>query len=274
LVLGAIGPVLLFEENRRRRWQFTALAMAPTLAVSLFYGTRYVAFSAVILALTAIGMRHRRSGAMRLALVAVLLIPIGAIVKEARAGNVNSLDEARAVLTVKEPNPLLEFPEEIGQGFTPVAGIIQSTTNSRSGGYRYGRTFVGAALTVVPSGPRLAGIEVDRPTFDLSAELLGDGYYQEGLTVGYSLIAELFLNFGAWGVVFGMALIGWALGAAYRASIVRDRPALLFALWAVMGFALYAARNDAFTTLRYMVWGALIFWLAARWDKRRTARGA
>lgn len=264
LVLGATGPIIQAEENRARRRGFVILMLLPTLLVSLAIGSRWVLFSAALLVLAARSMRGRRRGLLGVVLIGLSLVLLGTLVRDFRDGAISGVDEIPSALVDRYQNPLIEFPEEIGLTFLPVAGTLQLADEDHD--YLYGASFGASLLTIVPSGESLAGEDaLPRLSSEFAAVYDPERYFSEGGTLGYSLVAELYRNFGIGGVLAGMALFGYALGRIYRHAVASDSLAWLFALWAVATFAMFGVRNDTFTWLRFAVWGGLIFmWIGRR----------
>jgi hypothetical protein len=87
----------------------------------------------------------------------------------------------------------------------------------------------------------------------------------EGL--GYSLVAEAFLNFGMWGCLLFLA-VGW-LGA-YHDFRFRFRGDIFSALQSLNLVVLLSLhlRNDSITYVRVLIWAALVIWSARLLNNR------
>ena len=262
LVLGATAPVLISEESAAKRKAFLGAILLPTVIVSASLGSRYLLFSVALLALAARTMRGRGTKFLRLLLIAVLLVAVGATVKSLRTGDVKAPADVPAVLFQSYSNPFIEFPEEIGQTFLPVAGTIEQTPTRAD--YLMGRSFAAAAIAVIPGVGALTGYDFARPGEELAAEYDPERYYTQGGTFGYSLVAEFYLNGGMLAVLLGMTGFGYVFGRSYRAAMETRSAASFFMVWAVVAFAMFGVRNDAFTWIRYAIYSAVIFWLLGR----------
>jgi len=138
-------------------------------------------------------------------------------------------------------------------------------------GLQYGRSFADAFVYVIP-GPIVKMIvpywTVDPPSNWLISQS-ADTVAGEGL--GYSLVAEVFLNFGVWGCLLFL-VIGWLIAYQYFGyRFRRDIFAALQSLNLVVLLSLHL-RNDSITYVRVLIWGALVIWFARVIDGRSRAR--
>ncbi|GIW56813.1 MAG: hypothetical protein KatS3mg082_3217 [Nitrospiraceae bacterium] len=253
LVLGGLGAVLVFGRSLALRAVGVFLLALPGIVVTTLVGSRWVLFSAFLAALAAWSMRGRKLPALRLAVLFVALILAGTWIKEYRRYGV--APDLHTLFVKREAFPVVEFFQEIGQTFVVVARTVDRYGQEES--FRYGATIFQAGLSVVPSGARLAGALEERPMYELARELFPEEFGAEGFTIGFSVVAELFLNFGVPGVAVGMWLIGYGFGAWYRRALVRRRARVIFPLLAVFAIFVFGMRNDFMTWVRYAVWSGL-----------------
>lgn len=262
LVLGATAPVLLLDSRRRWRLAFGLGVLLPTVLISAYLGSRWIVFSVLLLALAIRSLRGARAKAPTVVLLGIALALFAVVVKEFRAGSIRGLADAPAVVFDRHTNPLIELPEELGQTFLPVAGTVALIDSGEA--LRYGGSFGAAVLSIVPSGERLAGTGAERLPRELASVYVPERFVREGFTIGYSMVAELYANFGMLGVLLGAPALGYLLGRLQRAAVLRQSAAVVFLLWAVVAFAMFGIRNDLYTWLRYAVWAGVIFWLIGR----------
>ncbi len=261
LLLGALAPVLLAEPSARRRLAFLGIIVLPALVVTAALGSRWVAFTAVAIALAATTVRGGRIRVAWLLVGALLLIAGGTIVKNVRSGLVNSPGDVPGVLFDRKVNPIIDLPQELGQTFLTVGGTIGAL--ARPPGHpagqelQFGTTLVMPLVAIIPSGEHLLGVTAPRPGREWAQIYFPRRYASEGYTMGFSTIAELILNFGLPGVGLGMGLLGFALGRGWRRAVDRRSAAGMYAVWAVCAFALFGVRNDLYTSLRWAIWAAL-----------------
>ncbi|HYG67070.1 MAG TPA: O-antigen polysaccharide polymerase Wzy, partial [Anaeromyxobacteraceae bacterium] len=85
--------------------------------------------------------------------------------------------------------------------------------------------------------------------------------YDNGGGVGFSGVAEPYLNFGRWGMVAAFVLLGWLLALGDRALARSHYGAALIA--ASFGFLLWTVRNDSMELARVGAMAALF--VAGAW---------
>jgi peptidoglycan/LPS O-acetylase OafA/YrhL len=266
LLLGGLAPVLLAEPSRRRRLLFAGVFVLPALAITAVLGSRWVAFTAVAVALATTTLRGDRIRVAWLVVGALGLTAGGTIVKNVRAGLINNPGDVPHVLFDGNVNPVLDLPQELGQTFLTVGGTIGAL--GRPPGHpagqelQYGQTLVLPLVAIVPSGEKLLGVTAQRPGRDWAEIYFPRRYASEGYTMGFSSIAELLLNFGLPGVGLGMALLGFLLGRGWRWASDRRSAAGIYAMWAICAFALFGVRNDLYTSLRWAIWAAVAVFVA------------
>lgn len=123
--------------------------------------------------------------------------------------------------------------------------------------YFWGQTYVDAVARVVPS------LIWNRPDAIVSSSWLTEQTSARKSAgkggLGFSIVAEAYINFGVIGAPFILALIGWMHGAAER---ILTRPRLrieLFCLYLIVESALLVhVRNSVVTYLRASIWMATI----------------
>ena len=140
-------------------------------------------------------------------------------------------------------------------------GIVLRTMEfTEKTGLLHGGSFAAAFIYVVP-GPLVKwmapGWTVEPPSEWLLKQS-ADSVAGEGM--GYSLVAEVFLNFGIAGCLVFL-LIGWLVAYLYFGfRFRRDVFAALQSLNLVILLALHL-RNDSVTYVRVLVWGAVAIWI-------------
>jgi peptidoglycan/LPS O-acetylase OafA/YrhL len=266
LLLGALAPILLAEQCGRRRLIFLGAIVLPALIVTAALGSRWVAFTAVAVALAATTVRGGRIRVTWMLIGALLLIAGGTIVKNVRSSLISGPGDIPSLLFDGDVNPVLDLPQELGQTFLTVGGTIGAL--ARPPGHvagqelQFGETFVMPLVAIIPSGEKLLGVTAPRPGREWAQIYFARRYASEGYTMGYSTIAELILNFGIPGVGFGMALLGFGLGRGWRRAVDRRSAGRIYAVWAVCAFALFGVRNDLYTSLRWAIWAAIAVFVA------------
>jgi len=266
LVLGSAVPALLYERSRRRIAAYLVLVLLPAVGLAMVMGTRWVAFTAAALLLVAASLRGLRWRLPWLVGAALLLLVASSLAREARAGKVDGIGDVPSALFPKGQSFVVGFPQEISTGSLTVKLELRS---HRYDELQWGASLLTALATAVPPLPRLAGFEVQRPVFQMAQRYYPDRFETQGWTPGYSIVAELYRNFGPLGIPLGVALLAYAFGLLYARAIERESRMLLFACFAVLAFAVFGIRNDFATWVRYAIWGAAIFGAVGWWLDRR-----
>jgi hypothetical protein len=165
----------------------------------------------------------------------------------------------------------LEAIQEMGGSLRPLVHTIDLMENEP---YRWGRTYWQAVTQVVPNlslrwqGDPYLPVEELPPSHWVS-RLAAPWNYQNFGGLGFSAVAEPYMNLGPWGVALAFWLLGYGLVRVDRMDLVR--PTQLACLGMVLGPLLWATRNGAGVFVRPAIWGlALTF--AARFVGDSLAR--
>lgn len=155
---------------------------------------------------------------------------------------------------------------EMGGSLRPLVHTLAYLENER---WRWGWTYWRSLGTVWPNlspewgGGRYIPFEELPPNHWLTSQAEPGMYRQYG-GLGFSAVAEPYMNFGAAGVAAYFLLLGAGLGSAARASMARPLPLALGAV--VLGPLLWTTRNSFEIFFRPAVWGVgivLAVWLAS-----------
>lgn len=153
------------------------------------------------------------------------------------------------------PGHPLEALQEMGGSLRPLVHTIELLDNEP---LRWGRTYWQALVGVVPNvslewqGDRYIPLEELPPSHWVS-KLAAPWSYRHYGGLGFSTVAEPYMNFGVPGVLVYFVLLGWALG---RVDAIDPRNPTATALWAVvLGPLLWTTRNTAAVFLRPAAWG-------------------
>lgn len=237
-----------------RRQLPAVLAMTSVWVAAIFYlGFRGYALISGLVVLSLLGARGFRiprwAGGL---LVAAVLTAIPAVraVRDTGARQ-RSLD---GVWDRIQP---LDGVAEMGGSLRPLVHTLRYLETECP---RWGRTYWQSLSTVIPNlalewqGARYIPLDELPPNHWLTIQAEPGMYRQYG-GLGFSAVAEPYMNFGAAGVAVYFALLGLVLGRApWRPPA---RPSVL-ALWAVMlGPLLWTTRNSFEIFFRPAVWGAL-----------------
>jgi oligosaccharide repeat unit polymerase len=195
----------------------------------------------------------------------ILMFVIFPVVRSVRDGtgsgrySVDALAESFSAIQ----NPAVEILSEMGFSMATVAYTLELVPERRpfDSGVSYGY----AALAVVPNAfwsihPMVAhGLAADWLIWEVDQS---NAARQAGL--GYSFIAEAYLNFGWLGTPFVMLLIGYGTVALTRWATEPTDPAKFAAVAAFMTFFLRFPRGESGSVIRPLIWYALAPYLAVR----------
>jgi oligosaccharide repeat unit polymerase len=170
------------------------------------------------------------------------------------------------------PNSLDEFsifdtPAEMGASIRP---LIETAELIGPGNYRFGRTYLVGIKAIAPNlafrweAPSTESVD-DLPPGHWITAMVDPWAYKNYGGIGFSAIAEPYMNFGSAGVVVYFLLLAFLLVRLEQASI---RSSYALAIWAlVLGPLLWTTRNDSGNFFRPAVWGLLclgIVWTASQ----------
>ncbi|HYM10896.1 MAG TPA: O-antigen polysaccharide polymerase Wzy [Bryobacterales bacterium] len=242
---------------RRRLGLVIALALAWVGGI-FFLGFRGFALipGLVVLAL----LRRRGHRAPAWVNVALLLVVLGAI-PLARAVRDRGVSQRSLDHFWTEVRPL-DGIIEMGGSLRP---LVHTLRYMQTEPWRWGRTYWQSLSTVWPNlagrwqGARYIPLEELPPNHWLTAQAEPDMYRHYG-GLGFSAVAEPYMNFGVPGVI----VYFWALGALLAAAgeFRSAHPAPLAAWAMVLGPLLWTTRNSFEIFFRPAAWGLGVVWAA------------
>jgi oligosaccharide repeat unit polymerase len=274
----APGVFFLFAGTRSRRTRlFAAGVLAVYCASQLFLGVRHEA--AILIVMMAwfwerLGGRLNRG--MLIAGAAAMLAVVFPLVAATR--NSSGQDRAGLNYLVESystiQNPLVSAISEMGGSMRTIAYTIELVPSTRN--FDYGDSYAYALLTVFPNlfwkvHPTIAH-ELPSSWITWAVD---PGTARQGGGLGYSFIAEAYLNFGYVGAPLLM-LLGGYLAARFMVWACRgQRPDRLAFLACVASSAIFLARAESGVMFRELVWNsALPFLVASMLTARQRARCA
>jgi hypothetical protein len=250
------GALFLLASSRGKRFG-TVSAVAIIAAYSaghLFLGSRSPAVAAIAACLWLYDRcvrPVRRVVVVSLVAVVILLLPFVAATRNL-SGAERSADALLDTLT-RGDNPLAATIREMGGSMGVVAHTINLVPSVRP--LDMGRSYAFALLTVFPnlfwdvhptvSHGLLANWLVW--TVDPSQAAVGGG-------LGFSFIAEAYLNFGWWGAPLALAVIGFLAGTLGRWTRDTRDAAKLAMIATILSFAFIFARGESASVVRGVVW--------------------
>lgn len=257
-----IALVIATSRSRTSLW----LACAGTFSLifaSALTGARTLPFLYGAALIMAVDYFRRPIPLGAVAVLALVGAAVSRIVSEARA-----LGVGLAMFTSEAIARPISWWHILWDAGGSVRSVLRTMDFSQQSGPLYGLSFLDAFVFVVP-GPVISllapGWKIQPPSEWLIAQAPDVGV-GEGL--GYSLVAEVYLNFGVCGCLLFL-LIGWIISYQFfRFRFRRDAFAGLQSLSLTALLALHL-RNDSVTYLRVLVWGAVVIWLGRQVDAAR-----
>lgn len=258
LQLTPMGFYLALAAAPRERIPAVAWAGAAWAGMIFVLGYRGFALTPIAAGLVILAKRGVRPPRWALAgaLAAVLVaIPISRQLRETKLSE-------RSVSASELSLAPLEAVQEMGGSLRPLVHTIDLMENET---YRWGRTYWQALGQVVPNLSLRWQGDVYQPVEDLPpshwvSRLAAPWNYQNFGGLGFSAVAEPYMNFGPAGVAVTFWLLGYGLVRLDSQSIVR--PTQLACWGMVLGPLLWATRNGAGVFVRPAVWGVALTLLA------------
>jgi hypothetical protein len=258
LQLTPMGFYLALAAAPRERLQAVAWAGAAWAAMIFVLGYRGFALTPVAAGLVILSKRGVRLPRWAFAggLAAVLIaIPISRQLRDTKLSD-------RTMAADELSLAPLEAIQEMGGSLRPLVHTIDLMENEP---YRWGRTYWQAFTQVVPSlslrwqGDVYLPLEELPPSHWVS-RLAAPWNYQHFGGLGFSAVAEPYMNWGPWGVALAFWLLGYGLVRVDRMDL--PRPTQLACWGMVLGPLLWATRNGAGVFVRPAVWGVALTFLA------------
>lgn len=281
ILAGFLVPAVLFQlagsGSRRGHRRLTLVVVALYVLTYLFSG--YRGFAAM-LAVAYAWVWHRTvrplpKGAVLLAVAVTMFVvfPLVAVVRNVSGADRTSVEFLReAYLSID--NPMVQSVSEMGSSMATIAYTLELVPSTRT--FEYGLGYLYAISTVFPNLFWDVHPATARGTpSEWLIWTVDPGTARNGGGLGYSFIAEAYLNFGWIGVPLVMVALGyllcrfvlWADGGS------SPSPARIATIATFTAFTLSYARGEASFIVRPLLWYALAPYVAvAVLQKLRAAR--
>jgi len=253
--------VFAFIDRKREYWLALTISLSIIL-IQFLLGTRSVPFINLVALLLCIDYFIKRLPFIFLPASLLLMSAISYIVVFSRDEGLG-FNVFNFAATGKELD-LLHFIYELGG---VIRNVIRTMTFIGPEGFAHGQTFLYAFVYLLPKF-YLEGLGFN-PEFIRPADWLvvnsADVPFGGGL--GYSLVAEAYLNFGMSGCMLFLFLSWFVALKYFRFIFSGDRFSLLHAMNIVITLSLHM-RNDSLAYMRIIIYGSLFIELL-RWMSRR-----
>jgi oligosaccharide repeat unit polymerase len=201
----------------------------------------------------------------------LVAVPVESVVRE------EPLNERSFIRSLSGIN-ILDGPTEMGTSIRP---LIETVDLIGPAQYRHGKTYLVGLKGILPNlsprwKPGVPGAVDDLPPSHWITAVAEPWIYRNNGGLGFSAVAEPYMNFGTPGVVIFFLLLAFLLVQLERVSI---RSSYALAGWAlILGSLLWTTRNDFSSFFRPAVWGflylgAIHLLTAAQTSASRIGRG-
>jgi oligosaccharide repeat unit polymerase len=254
MTISFIGLYLAAAGASRRQFQMALLATGLWVSMLFYLGFRGPALIAgLIVYVVGLKKRVRFPRWLPWAAAAFLLVavPVESIVRE------EPINQRSFIRSLSGIN-ILDAPAEMGSSIRP---LIETVDLIGPGQYRHGGTYLLGLKGILPNlsprwrpGMQEQSVDDLPPSYWITAAVEPWVYKNYG-GLGFSAVAEPYMNFGTPGVVIFFLLLAFLLIQLERISV---RSSYALAAWALLlGSLLYTTRNDFSTFFRTTAWGFL-----------------
>ena len=258
------GALLLLAGSRGRRGNiilsWTLIAVPAAIYVLLGMRNHGLKGMVALLWLHSVVIAPIKKSVIILAATIVLILVPG--LAAVRTERLSGMDRISALLESYEAmeNPIVLAMREMGGSFMTIIYTTEFVPQIRP--FEWGMTYLSAVGTIFPNffwdiHPWVAGW---LPSYWLMKEV--DPYAAKaGQTIGFSLIAEAYLNFSWIGTLIFMGGIGYIL-AGFVLWVRKQSNPLGLAIEAIfISFVLFVARGESHLIVRSIFWECLIPYL-------------
>lgn len=262
------GCLFLLAGSARRRFPILLSLCAAVLHVSvaLVLGGRGAGAMLIVAYLWVWNRSVKRIFKAAIAVVvplgAIILFPLIASIRNTRLGERADLSSILAAFKAID-NPFLSLMSELGGSARAIAHTLELVPSIRP--FDWGISYVYALMTVIPNvwggiHPTIAHGTLSQWLVQTVEPLTAAG----GGGLGFSFIAEAYLNFGWFGMFTVMPIIGWLVGRlALRAGTCSEASSIAL-IACMIGPLLFYARSETSDLFRSIVWYAVVPYLLAR----------
>jgi oligosaccharide repeat unit polymerase len=253
MTIALIGLCLAAAGASKRQMRIAYFYTGLWFLVFFYLGFRSPAITAALLVFAVAfkkGVRWPRWAPWMAGLILLIAVPMVRVIRE------EPLNERSLTSSLHEMS-ILDGPAEVGGALRPLTETLDLIGRDN---YRYGRTYLIAMKGILPNlalrweAPATETID-DLPPGHWITAIVDPWAYKNHEGMGFSGVAEPYMNFGIAGVVVYFFLLGILLVRLEQLSI---RSSYSLAMWALLvGPLLWTIRNDFREFFRPAVWGLL-----------------
>jgi len=275
IMFSFIGLCMAVAGASRSRMRVVYVCAVVSFSTLFYLGFRGPALIAVLIVYAAAhkkGLRFPRWLPWATAAVLMVAVPVESVAREQPLNRY-------AILTSLRQMNILDGPAELGSAIRP---LVETTALIGPGDYRYGSTYLRAIRGILPNialhweAPVTESLDELPPNQWITA-IVDPWAHKNYGGIGFSGIAEPYMNFGLGGVIAYFLLLAFLLVRLEQVSI---RSSYALAAWALVIGPLVVAstRNDSSNVVRPVVWGLICLGLVrattllSGWGKGRSLR--
>jgi hypothetical protein len=249
ITLASIGVSIAIAGASRRRVRPVLVGSAVWICALLYWGFRGPALILTLISYVIVvrkGVSFPRWVPILGCAFLLVLLPVLRIAREQ--------PDRFAGISFRDFN-LLDGPAEMGGSIRP---LIETAAVVGRSDYRYGRTYWLAIKDIVPNlalrwqAPETESLD-DLPPSHWITAIVDPWTYKNGGGMGFSAVAEPYLNFGTPGLIVYFALLAFLLVKLERVSWTSPYALAAWAL--ILGPLLWTTRNDFSNFFRPAFWG-------------------
>ncbi|MEG3971430.1 O-antigen polysaccharide polymerase Wzy [Microcoleus sp. T2B6] len=150
-------------------------------------------------------------------------------------------------------NPVAEIISEMGGSINTVAYTLELVPKVH--GYNLGADYFYALLTLIPNLFWKIHPTIERGTCGKwLTRQIKPSFAARGGSLGFSFIAEAYLNFGWAGGLIALGLLGFLVGKLTLWATRSENPAKMAMVASFLSFFMFYARSDSISQIRSLVW--------------------
>jgi O-antigen polysaccharide polymerase Wzy len=252
ITIAFIGLSIAAAGSSRRRFRIVAIVGATWLLGLMYWGFRGPALIAAII----VYIIARKKGLNTSRWSPLLAGGILLILPVVRSNREAPLDERLSQLSFKDFN-ILDGPAEMGSSIRP---LVETIDLMGAKDFRRGKTYLLGIEGIVPNlalrwEAASKETEDELPPSHWITAMVDPWLYKNYGGMGFSAIAEPYMNFGLPGVILYFIVLALFLVWLEQFAI---RSSYALAVWAlILGPLLWTTRNDFSNFFRPAVWGLL-----------------
>lgn len=257
-------PAVLFllagSKDKPVQRNFSLVMVVSYALVQFFLGTRSAAVMPLISYAWVWDKCIRRINRLAIILLSgITLFVIFPLVREARLvpGHQRLSLDFYVQAYLSGSNPLIYILHEMGTVMNTIAYTVMLVPEKRS--FDFGIGYLYSLFTIVPNVFwKIHPAKVHGSYADWLVWAVDPSWASKGGGLGFSFVAEAYINFGWFGVTFLLLIFGFLFARMISWAERYNNPARVAALATYMSFFLFFSRSETFSIIRPLVWYMIV----------------